>query len=131
MSATDEWRARYEAHLASEEWAAMKRALLQERGARCERCGAPPPLELHHKTYERLGRELPSDLELVCPECHPLADEERAEAGRLRSERARYNAGLNTYASKKYGEGWEAWMDPEAAEEEFDEWLESKAEYDE
>jgi hypothetical protein len=130
MSATDEWRMRYEAHLRSEQWAETKRRLLQERGEQCERCGEGPPLQLHHKTYERLGHELPSDLELVCLECHPIADEERAAEGRLRSERARYNAGLNTYASKKYGEDWEAWMSPEEVEEDFDEWLESKAEWD-
>lgn len=38
----------------------------------CGRCGKGPRagLQLHHKTYERLGRELQSDLETLCDGCH-------------------------------------------------------------
>ena len=45
-------------------------------------------LELHHKTYKRLGRELPKDLLLLCSACHPAADKRRARNGRARSKRA-------------------------------------------
>ena len=41
--------------------------------ARCYRCGSGHPLDLHHLTYERIGRERDSD---VIPLCR--ADHERA-----------------------------------------------------
>ena len=34
-------------------------------------------MEVHHKTYERLGKERRSDLEVLCPRCHRIADRER------------------------------------------------------
>lgn len=36
----------------------------------CERCGSKRGLEVHHKTYERLGREWDQDLEVLCDDCH-------------------------------------------------------------
>jgi len=116
----DEWRARYEAHLSSLKWYALKCRLIEERGAQCERCGRNLPLALHHKTYERLGDELPSDVELLCHECHETADAERVAAS--------HNAALDTYATKKYGEDWDLDLDPEEVADEFDEWLERKRE---
>ena len=104
----------------------MKKDMLRLRGARCERCGHPHSLELHHKTYERLGRELTSDLEVLCRRCHESADKERALEGQRRSATARYNAGLDTYASKKYGDDWDYQRDPEQVSEEYDQWLQSK-----
>jgi hypothetical protein len=37
---------------------------------RCSRCGEKRHLEVHHKTYERLGREYDQDLEVLCETCH-------------------------------------------------------------
>jgi hypothetical protein len=119
-----QWRQRYNDHLNSEEWRELKREIIDERGAECERCGEEGVLYLHHKTYERLGEELPSDLELLCGDCHKIADEERAIVGRQRSARARYDAAFETYAAKKYGDSWEAWKDIGEVMDEFDEWLE-------
>ena len=56
-----------------------------------------------------------------------------AEAGRTRSANARaaamYRAGLDTYATKKYGDDWQ-WSrwggDIDDIEEEYDRWLERK-----
>jgi hypothetical protein len=104
----------------------MRKDMFRLRGERCERCGYAHELQLHHKTYERLGRELISDLEVLCHQCHEKADEERALQGQIRSETARYNAALDTYATKKYGENWDFQHDPEQVAEEFDEWLERK-----
>lgn len=36
----------------------------------CEGCGQNIPLQLHHLTYERLGRELDKDLLALCERCH-------------------------------------------------------------
>jgi 5-methylcytosine-specific restriction endonuclease McrA len=106
----------------------MRRDIQKMRGARCERCGSTRDLELHHKTYDRLGRELLSDLELLCSGCHAEADQVRAAKGRVRSEAAKFSAGLDTYGSKKYGDDWEVYRDPDAVAEEFSAWLERKDE---
>jgi hypothetical protein len=37
---------------------------------RCQRCQARQDLQVHHKTYERLGRERDDDLEVLCDSCH-------------------------------------------------------------
>jgi len=124
MSATDDWRARYEKRIRSAQWRNMKADLIRLRGDKCERCSLRKPLELHHRTYERLGRELMSDLLLLCSNCHKIADEERAAEGHARSAAALYEAGLDTYATKKYGEEWWSSYDRDCIEEEFDRWLE-------
>lgn len=69
---TKRQRADYLAYLRSPWWTGRKAAVIRYRGYRCERCGAAPfrGLQLHHRTYERLGRELPADVELLCKPCH-------------------------------------------------------------
>ena len=39
---------------------------------KCESCGRRDDvvLDVHHKTYDRLGFELPEDLEVLCRDCH-------------------------------------------------------------
>ncbi len=123
------WSARYRKHLRSAKWRYLKARIINSRGHWCERCGLGYGLELHHKTYERLGDELITDVELLCDQCHRTADEERAQRGAIRSRAAMYSAGLDTYASKKYGDNWETWSDMERIEEEYDGWLERKLEY--
>jgi 5-methylcytosine-specific restriction endonuclease McrA len=37
----------------------------------CQACGnRKPPLHVHHKTYERFGKELLTDLVGLCDTCH-------------------------------------------------------------
>lgn len=37
---------------------------------RCERCTSKRELQVHHKCYDRLGREWDQDLEVLCDTCH-------------------------------------------------------------
>lgn len=60
----------YRKYLNSEEWRTRRKALLRERGRACERCAATKRLHVHHLTYVRLGSELPSDLQILCADCH-------------------------------------------------------------
>lgn len=60
----------YEEYIRSPWWRARKAAVIRYRGERCERCGCTHWLQLHHRTYERLCRELPEDVELLCDQCH-------------------------------------------------------------
>ena len=75
---TTEWRTRYENHIRSAQWRNMRADMIRLRGNKCDHCGSSHKLALHHKTYERLGHELTSDLELLCPGCHEKADRKRA-----------------------------------------------------
>lgn len=124
----DQWLCKYEAHIRSARWKNMRRDMMRLRGPRCEveGCGRGPPLELHHKTYARLGRELTTDLKLLCSWHHGEADRERERQVEWVAQTRRYNAGLSTFATKKYGEDWEMRVDEDRAAEEFDEWLENK-----
>jgi 5-methylcytosine-specific restriction endonuclease McrA len=122
-SSPTERRAAYERHIKSTQWRNSRRAIIKLRGNKCERCPSTFELDLHHKTYERLGREQLSDLELLCKACHKIADAERMAQGERRSAKALHNAGMNTYATKKYGEDWQERSDVEQIEEEFDDWL--------
>ena len=52
------------------EWQRRRsRALIDARN-QCELCSERESLQVHHKTYERYGQELPTDLIVLCRECH-------------------------------------------------------------
>lgn len=76
----------YEAYIRSDAWrrSPARLAELRASGGRCRLCsrGAPETtVEVHHNTYERLGRERASDLCTLCRVCH------RAVTAELRSRR--------------------------------------------
>jgi hypothetical protein len=61
----------YEEYLRTPEWRARRQESLRRARYRCQMCNSPePPLEAHHRTYERLGEELPEDLFVLCKTCH-------------------------------------------------------------
>ena len=116
----------YTEYIKSKKWLATAKAIKELRGYVCARCGkASWSLDAHHLTYDRLGRELSSDIELVCSTCHPSADIERAKETQRRNEEKRYDAAYETYVLKKYGDDPRALGDP-AILEEFHEWLQSR-----
>ena len=63
-------RAAYLDYLRSPEWKAKRRRAIERAGHACEICGKTGRLEVHHTTYERLGKERLSDLVVVCRSCH-------------------------------------------------------------
>lgn len=65
-----EWWARYEAHLASPEWQALRAKVLKRANGWCEGCGDRPAVDIHHLTYEHLGNEFLWELRAVCRRCH-------------------------------------------------------------
>ena len=45
-------------------------------GVRCQVCNTDKSiLDTHHRTYERLGRELDGDLIVLCRDCHRIFHE--------------------------------------------------------
>lgn len=62
----------YYAYLASAAWKDKRRAAIARADGRCMICNSRAPLEAHHRTYDRLGDELDSDLVVLCGACHRL-----------------------------------------------------------
>lgn len=60
----------YADYLQTPWWRARRNRALRAAGYRCQRCTVKRQLEVHHQSYERLGDELDSDLEVVCRGCH-------------------------------------------------------------
>lgn len=67
---TRAWKERYEAYLRTREWRQRRDDALRRAKWTCERCPAQRGLQVHHKTYERLGNERPEDLQVLCVTCH-------------------------------------------------------------
>lgn len=63
----------YGAYIRSAEWERKARAARERAGFRCQVCNDPHQvLHTHHRTYARLGHERPSDLTVLCADCHRL-----------------------------------------------------------
>ncbi len=120
MATATQHSQRYVDYLKSAQWKLKRSHALFAAHGRCVHCRKVPPTEVHHVTYERLGNERPSDLVALCHECHEKADEVRRRQTDLR----RWEARVNAWASRKYGEDWEYSYDFEYVELEFGEWLE-------
>lgn len=64
---------RYVDYLLTDEWQERRRAMLRAAGYRCMVCNQEDgTLDVHHRTYERRGTEHPSDLIVLCHDCHML-----------------------------------------------------------
>lgn len=62
----------YPEYLESPEWQARRKVMLRRAVYRCQVCNRDRLLHVHHRTYEHRGIELPSDLVVLCDECHEL-----------------------------------------------------------
>lgn len=60
----------YERYLLTAHWRAVRNLALQRAGYQCQRCRVTRELQVHHQTYERLGEELDTDVEVLCRGCH-------------------------------------------------------------
>uniref|UniRef100_A0A6M3XZJ3 HNH endonuclease n=1 Tax=viral metagenome TaxID=1070528 RepID=A0A6M3XZJ3_9ZZZZ len=66
--------AEYDAYLESEEWKALRTRIFEQANGRCVLCNRPAN-NLHHRTYERVGKELDGDVTALCRDCHALFHE--------------------------------------------------------
>lgn len=60
----------YNAYLQSEEWRRRRAQAIAHAGGRCQLCNEAKYLNVHHRTYERVGKERPEDLTVLCRKCH-------------------------------------------------------------
>ena len=60
----------YVRYIRSSKWLNLKKKVFRYKGKICRKCGRRKSTQVHHKTYERLGKEQLSDLVPVCRVCH-------------------------------------------------------------
>lgn len=64
---------KYKDYLKSEHWKQVRKWCLEKCGYKCGFCKKefhPSNLQVHHWTYENLGKELERDLIVLCNRCH-------------------------------------------------------------
>jgi 5-methylcytosine-specific restriction endonuclease McrA len=61
----------YQEYLKTQYWGARRTMAIKRAKERCQVCNRENvTLNVHHRTYERLGCELNSDLIVLCASCH-------------------------------------------------------------
>ena len=73
--------ATYADYLASPHWADLRQRYFASKlyKGRCFSCRETKAIELHHRTYARLGREYLGDMVALCHACHQkVHDREKA-----------------------------------------------------
>lgn len=63
----------YDSYLLTDHWKELREAVLRRDNHTCCICGKfGGRMVVHHKTYERRGRESLDDLETLCEDCHSV-----------------------------------------------------------
>lgn len=68
-------RTEYSKYILSAEWKDKAASAKFRANYRCQVCNATEQLQAHHRTYERLGNELPEDITVLCDDCHRMYHE--------------------------------------------------------
>jgi len=63
-------KAEYLAYLQTRQWEMIAEAAKQAANYECALCMSDAHLNVHHRTYDRVGAELPTDLVVLCGACH-------------------------------------------------------------
>lgn len=61
---------KYSDHLQTLKWEELRQDVLERDDFTCQSCGDTYELQVHHKTYKRLGNEIMDDLITLCEHCH-------------------------------------------------------------
>jgi 5-methylcytosine-specific restriction endonuclease McrA len=102
----------YGEYIQSNEWLKKAKVAKDMAGNKCQKCGSPGPLHVHHLNYDNLYREHFYDVKVLCVRCHKEADQ-------YRENEKRYDSYLHT----KYGDN-AADYDTEVEYAEYEAWLE-------
>ena len=70
---------KYAAYLLTPHWQRFRMAVFVLAGGQCCRCGGVAD-HVHHRTYQRVGRERLEDVEPLCAECHKSEHDGRNES---------------------------------------------------
>jgi DNA repair exonuclease SbcCD ATPase subunit len=77
-TANSKTRVHYHTYIQSPQWREKAEEAKARAGNRCEVCNrsrAEVQLDAHHRTYERLGNEVPEDITVLCRDCHQLYED--------------------------------------------------------
>jgi hypothetical protein len=85
----------YAEYLKTTHWQRVRALALEAAAHACELCSATESLEVHHRTYERLGFERPNDVIALCADCH----RDHHKALLLRAMRATFESASIDHAS--------------------------------
>lgn len=72
----------YQKYIKSKEWKQKAEEAKTRAGNRCQGCNRPRSevqLDAHHRTYERIGRERPGDITVLCRDCHQSIEKSKAK----------------------------------------------------
>jgi len=73
----------YHDYLQSADWAKRRQWVLEFWDHRCALCFSTEKLEVHHRTYQRLGQEKLTDLIVLCDACHEQFHEKLGRTGQV------------------------------------------------
>lgn len=65
----------YQEYLDSLDWKRRRAGALMRANNACQICNSKEDLQVHHRTYARLGHEDELDLTVLCDKCHRLFHE--------------------------------------------------------
>ena len=60
----------YREYRTTAKWKELRDITIYEAEGKCQICNSPENLEVHHRTYERIGNEHLDDLTALCRKCH-------------------------------------------------------------
>lgn len=60
----------YHKYLKSDAWKRTRKHKIEEARGKCQLCESPDRIQVHHRTYDRIGDEGLSDLIVLCHRCH-------------------------------------------------------------
>lgn len=105
---------RYKDYINSAAWKRLRDAKIEEVGGVCERCGLSKwsvTLSAHHKNYDNFMHERMDDLEVLCPDCHGKADDERKESALEKRINSSVVKGFEKWMDKGNNRGWRNYSD--------------------
>ena len=70
---------KYPDYLRSKKWLQRATQAKEEASYQCQLCASNKSLNVHHRTYERVGKEAPMDLIVLCEPCHKFFHEKLEE----------------------------------------------------
>jgi replicative DNA helicase len=70
----------YAAYRLTPRWQELRGLALERDGYRCRVCNSPERLDVHHRTYDRVGHEEVGDLTTLCDECHSRYHDENDQS---------------------------------------------------
>lgn len=74
---------RYREYLLSVDWQQRRKRWLEFWESSCCVCNSTSHVDVHHRTYERLGHESLNDCVVLCRQCHDLFHHDQGERNNL------------------------------------------------